>query len=220
MVHAVLRARARALPERIPLLELLGLFAPAGGAEAEVWRDFFRRAIEGGRLVAEPEARVIPARRVRVGRRVRSYGPLSDRPPDPSHRDIPERTETIAVYSRAAVRACLQAEGIGPSDCPLAWVWLEPAAPAQPDRLPPTAPRTRRDRLSEAIEEALDERRRWLGREPTDPELYERLRPGCDASGAVVDEDDSGLIWTDSQGKSHTTSHALLAKRFKRARDR
>lgn len=113
-------ALARALLERIQLSELLALFAPGAAAEAADWRQFFSSAIESGRLVAEHEDRVILARRVRVGRRVRSYGPCSNRPPDPSHRDIPEQTVTLAVYSRAAVRACLQAASIDPRAFPVA----------------------------------------------------------------------------------------------------
>lgn len=109
------------------------------------------------------------------------------------------------------------------------WAWMElaaagpataPAYVAPPDPAPPSPRRTRTDRLGEAIEAALADLRQWLGREPTDPELHERLRPGRDTTGAVVDENDLGLIWTDSQGKSQTTKPAALFKRFKRMRAR
>lgn len=106
-----------------------------------------------------------------------------------------------------------------------AWLSLAPKA-AVPGTLESASgavtrePRRRTDRLAESIEEAFRDLRRNLGREPTDSELYERLRPGRDGTGTVEDENDAGLIWTDTQGKQHTTSRNALARRFARGRRR
>lgn len=73
-------------------------------------------------------------------------------------------------------------------------------------------PRTRRTRITGAIEAAFDALRKTLARNPTADQVFSYLE-NSDETGIIVDATTDALIWQDTRGKFHETKRKTIANK-------